>query len=92
MAVNGISRVKTANQEHRNAESEATVNGALPTTPFIREEETGNGHKEDDDCGYCRREKRGIRGCKTGLFEKKRCVLNTVSGLLRELCVNKEIK
>lgn len=57
IAMNGITRVEPADQEHRDAEPQATVNGTVSTAPFIGEDESGDRDAENNDCGDARSEK-----------------------------------
>ena len=50
VVVNCVARVEPADEEHGDAEPQASVNGAVSTAPFVGEEECGDGHAEDDDC------------------------------------------
>lgn len=49
VGVNRVSGVKRTDQNHRNAESKATVNRAVTATPFVGKKKSGNGDAEDND-------------------------------------------
>ena len=49
VAVDGVSRVEAADQEHDGAEPEAAVDGTLSTAPFVGVDDGGDGDAEDDD-------------------------------------------
>ncbi len=82
VAMHRVPGVEPADQEHGEADTEATVNGAVPAAPFVGKEKGGDGDAEDDDCGDAGSEKGSFRGGEAGLCKKKRRVLDGVSGCL----------